>query len=87
MRNGNIVNVDAKVVSEGIRLRHEGLEEQAVCAGEVGGGFLDEAATEDVDGVDGDDFEVRFLSLLEVEDGFVRGELAGVILDEAGLTG
>jgi hypothetical protein len=87
MRDGNIINVDAEVVSKGIRLCHEGLEEHSICTSEVGRGYLDEAAAEDVDGVDGDDFKVWLLGLLEVEDSFVRGELACVILDEAGLAG
>jgi hypothetical protein len=87
MCNGHIVNVDAEVVSEGIRLRHEGLEEQSVSTTEVGGGFLHEATAKHVDGVDCDNLKVWVLSFLEVEDGFVRGKLACVVLDEAGLAG
>ena len=80
MRIRNIINMHAIELREARRLGKERLEEPAAGSAELIGGFLDETAAVDEDGVEGYYVEGRGVGGVEVEGGFVGGEFAGVVL-------
>lgn len=84
MRIRNIINMHAIELREARRLGKERLEEPAAGSAELIGGFLDETAAVDEDGVKGYYVEGRGVGGVEVEGDFMGGEFTSVVLGHWG---